>query len=207
MKTCNRNPNEIQVVAVSKEFSLEDIAQVYQEGCRDFGENRIQEALPKVDRAPQDIHWHFIGKLQQNKVKKAIGKFDLIHSVDSAELAYHISQESQKVGVTTKILLQVNTSGETTKQGLSMNQWKEVFGAVIAYSHLSVQGLMTMAPLTENAEAIRDCFRRLSDLKRELSESSGYQLPHLSMGMSHDYGIAIEEGATILRIGRAIFGF
>lgn len=204
-RKCHRSPEEIAVVAISKGSSLEEIVRIYGEGCRAFGENRIQEVLPKIVAAPQDIHWHFVGPLQQNKVKKAIGKFDLIHSVDSNELAYRLSLESQKGGVTTNILLQINTSGEMTKQGFTPSQCKAEFERIIGYPHLCVKGFMTMAPLTDNKTMIRDCFRQLRDLKCELAEATGYPLIHLSMGMSQDYAIAIEEGATLLRIGSAIF--
>lgn len=190
---CGRSPENILLLAVSKGCSLEEILAAYKDGCRDFGESRVQEALEKIENAPKDINWHLIGSLQTNKVKKAIGKFKLIHSVDSYELAEKISNASIKI----PILLQVNTSGESTKHGLSPQENLEKF---FRLPGVSVEGLMTMAPFVENEAVIRDCFVKLRNLRDQ------YGLKHLSMGMSHDWRIAIEEGATILRIGTNIFG-
>lgn len=185
----------IKLVVASKNQPLSKILEVYKSGCRDFGENRIQEVLKKIHDGPPDINWHFIGTLQKNKVHQAIGKFALIHSVDSFELAKKISEANQ----TTPILLQVNTSGESSKHGLSIEAWRPHLEALFSLPHLQIQGLMTMAPHTDDKTLIRQTFRSLRRFGEEL------HLPHLSMGMSHDYEIALEEGATILRIGSAIF--
>lgn len=203
-----RLPEEIELVTVSKNQSLSSILQTYQEGCRDFGESRIQDALEKIDQLPDDIRWHFIGTLQRNKVPQTVGRFQLIHSVDSFELLKKISQTSEKLGKETSVLLQVNTSGESTKHGLPPDDWRELFDRVVGLPMIRVLGLMTMAPLTEDEASIRDCFRRLRLLRDEFRMRSGGAMlfEHLSMGMSHDYPIAIEEGATLLRIGSAIFG-
>lgn len=200
-----RNPEEVQLVAVSKGRSLGEIKDLYAAGCREFGENRVQEALEKMFECQDDIHWHMIGTLQKNKVNKAIGKFALIHSVDTPELALKISQASVEAGIRTRILLQVNTSGEASKHGLNQEQWRECFEQVTSLPGLSVEGLMTMAPNTDDEKIIRRCFADLRQLKEELNLQYGLNMPHLSMGMSHDYPIAIEEGATILRVGSAIF--
>lgn len=204
----DRQPSDITLVAVSKTHPWEQVQPVYQEGCRDFGESRLQEYLQKVPQAPSDVQWHFIGSLQKNKVKRAIGEFALIHSVDSLELAKMINLCSQEAHVCTPILLQVNTSGEASKHGLSSEEWHKAFEEVSALPALSVQGLMTMAPFTSNERAIHSCFSRLREFRDKLQLLAGDKdkLHHLSMGMSHDYVIAIQEGATILRVGSAIFG-
>lgn len=204
---CGRNPSDIALVAVSKNFHWEHVFPAYKAGCRNFGENRVQEALLKIPQAPDDVHWHMIGNLQENKVKKAIGKFVLIHSVDSLELAKKISRHSQEADIVTSILLQANTSGEETKQGLDAEGWKKVFEDLIILPALNIKGLMTMAPFTEDEKKIRNCFAGLRTLRDSLSTMGGnhVNLDHLSMGMSHDYPLAIAEGATILRIGSAIF--
>lgn len=196
---CGRAPKEITLIAVSKGYPWDVVEPAYASGCRDFGESRLQEALPKIDLAPADIRWHLIGTLQKNKVAKAIGIFSLIHSVDTPELATKISQCSEERGVITPILLQVNTSGETTKHGLSQEQWQPHLEALFQLPSIRIEGLMTMAPFVEDEKAIRNCFALLRKMRDKLN------LQHLSMGMSHDYRIAIEEGATLLRIGTAIF--
>lgn len=199
-RNCGRDPSEITLVAVTKGHSWTEIQPAYREGCRDFGENRIPEAREKIAQAPTDVYWHFIGALQKNKVRKAIESFVLIHSVDTFELAKKISDCSIEMNRIARILLQVNTSGELTKQGLSKENWRRNIGKTLELPALSVEGLMTMAPFVEDERVIRNSFIQLRLLRDE------FNLRHLSMGMSHDYPIAIEEGATILRIGTAIFG-
>lgn len=205
---CGRRPEGIEIVAVSKNISPELIGKAYFEGCRDFGESRVQEAMDKIPCLPNDCHWHFIGTLQKNKISKIIGLFDLIHSVDTPELAQKISQFSETRGIVTPILLQVNTSGEQSKHGLSAEAWQQSLESVNRLPSLCIKGLMTMAPLVEDEKVIRACFRKLRHLrdewKSQMREPERFQ--ELSMGMTHDYLIAIEEGATLLRIGTAIFG-
>jgi PLP dependent protein len=205
---CGRDSKEITLIAVSKTFPVEVIQAVYQEGGRDFGENRLQEALAKIPHLPAECHWHLIGTLQSNKVSKAIASFRLIHSVDNPVLARKISQASQEKGVITPVLLQVNTSGEKTKHGLSGEEWERTLENVNQMSHISVEGLMTIAPYTEDQRLIRSCFHRLylwrETWRCQMRNPDVFQ--HLSMGMSNDFLIAIEEGATLLRIGSAIFG-
>lgn len=207
-KGCGRDPKEITLITVSKTHPWEDIKVVYTAGCRDFGENRLQEALEKISDAPKDIHWHLIGTLQKNKVRKAIGEFSLIHSVDSLELAEKISECSQEADVVTSVLLQVNSSGEYTKHGLSCEEWRREFERVLSLPGIAVKGLMTIGPLSRDMALIRQSFRSLRELKEELQQVAEGEatLEHLSMGMSNDYPIAIEEGATLLRIGSAILG-
>lgn len=201
-----RDPNDITLIAVSKTEPIEAILEVYNAGCRDVGESRVQEALPKQQASPKDLRWHFIGTLQANKVRKVIGKFALIHSVDSVDLVRKISAVSDELGLTTDILLQVNISGEDTKHGLSVMQWKTAMPEVLTLPAIRLQGLMTMAPLTEDKASVRSCFAALRTFRDELKASTGKPWPHLSMGMSHDYPLAIQEGATLLRVGTALFG-
>lgn len=204
---CGRKPEEITLIAVSKTYSVQSIQSVYQEGCREFGESRVQEALEKIPELPSDCKWHLIGSLQSNKVGKAIAAFQLIHSVDTFQLAQKISNVSEMRGMTSSILLQVNTSGEVTKHGLSAEEWERALDLVNQLPNIKVEGLMTMAPFTQDQQIIRVCFRKLYQL-REVWRSQMKNptlFHHLSMGMSHDYLIAIEEGATLLRIGAAIF--
>jgi PLP dependent protein len=193
----------VTLIAVSKNRSVEQMMELYRQGCRDFGESRIQEALDKMEKMPTDIRWHLIGTLQKNKVRKAIGKFALVHSVDTPELARKISECSSEAGLTTQILLQANTSGEPSKHGLSPYQWNEAYPKLLKLPNLKIEGLMTMAPLVDDQQLIRRCFSNLRLLRDQLGGSPA--LPILSMGMSHDYRIALEEGATHLRVGTAIF--
>lgn len=202
---CGRDPNEITLVAVSKEHTWLEASAIFEAGCRDFGENRLQEALPKIALAPQEITWHMIGTLQGNKVAKAIDTFAWIHSVDTVELAQKIAKESEKKGKRTRILLQANTSGELSKHGLAADEWVRSFHLISKLPGLDIQGLMTIAPFVEDEAIVRGCFARLRQLKDILEKEGGVSLPHLSMGMTHDYHWAIAEGASFLRIGTALF--
>jgi len=205
---CGRQADDITLIAVSKNYPVSAMEAVYREGGRNFGESRTQEALSKIPLMPSDCRWHLIGTLQSNKVAKVIPLFHLIHSVDSLNLARKISQAGEARGILTSILLQVNTSGETAKHGLSGDAWENALQELNRLPHLRIEGLMTMAPLTEDQETIRGCFRMLRQLRDTWRSrmSDPHVFKHLSMGMSHDYPIAIEEGATLLRIGTAIFG-
>jgi pyridoxal phosphate enzyme (YggS family) len=199
-----RREEEISLVAISKGRSLEEIREAYLLGVRDFGESRVGEALEKIEQLPSDIRWHFIGKLQRNKVSKVIGRFTLIHSVDTVELAEKISHLSFEKGVKTSILLEVNTSGESSKGGLSVQEWEGYYQQLLELKGVNIQGLMTMAPLTENEGIIRHCFCELRLCLQRLQRRGG-ELTTLSMGMSNDFPLAIQEGATLLRIGTALF--
>lgn len=200
-----RDPKSIKIVAVTKNHTLDEVLPAFELGCRDFGENRVQEALPKMEDSPADIRWHFIGTLQKNKVIKVVGEFVLIHSVDTLALAEKISEESVDANITTSILLQVNTSHEASKHGLSPEEWDPLFSALLDLPNLNIEGLMTMAPHTSDEAPIRHTFAALRRFRDHLQHKHSIELPHLSMGMSNDYRIAIEEGATLLRIGHAIF--
>lgn len=194
-----RDPASIQVIAVTKYASLEQMRVAYQMGLRHFGESRLQTALPKMAQLPQDIHWHFIGTLQSNKIGKIVEHFEYIHSVDSVEIATQIARKASKP---LKLFLQVNSSRETTKHGFSEEELVQQVDALLALN-LNFVGLMTMAPLTTDLSVIHDCFKRLRDLKQFLN--SRILLPHLSMGMTQDFPIAIAEGATFVRIGSLLF--
>lgn len=204
-----RDPAQIQLVVVSKNQTIEAIQALFDCGVRHFGESRIQEAEEKQKRLPKEIHWHLIGSLQSKKVPKVVGAYCLIHSVDSLSLATKISKKSIENNIVTEILLEVNTSKEANKHGLTPNELREQFSSFIALPNIRLRGLMTMAAKMhtnsqEEEERVRASFQLLAELKREL----GRELPdfsELSMGMSQDFHIAIEEGATILRVGSLIF--
>jgi pyridoxal phosphate enzyme (YggS family) len=203
-----RKPEEITLVGVSKTKPLEQIQAAYRQGLLEFGENRVQEALPKIaEFHPSDIRWHLIGHLQTNKVGKVVGMFSCIHSVDSLHLAEMLNQHAAKVGVRQPILLQVNISGEVSKEGVHVAEAVDLARQIIGLTHVEVQGLMTVAPLVTDEEETRPIFRALRELRDRLRQEvpeSAWQ--HLSMGMTNDYRVAVEEGATIVRVGRAIFG-
>jgi pyridoxal phosphate enzyme (YggS family) len=191
---------EVTIVAISKSFPLSAVVAAYEAGLREMGENRVQEAAAKIEKAAaQGVQprWHLVGHLQTNKVKTALGLFDIIHSVDSLRLAESISRRAT---ATVPVLLEVNVAGEESKFGLEPRELGETLDRVRALPNLDVQGLMTVAPLAADAEEVRPVFRRL----RELAEA--LELRQLSMGMTDDFEVAVEEGATMVRIGRAIFG-
>lgn len=208
-KSCERsgrNPNELKLIAVSKYFGLDAILEAKNLGLNDFGENRAQELTLKFEKLGNSVTWHFIGTLQKNKVKYVVNSAEYIHSVDSLELLEEINLRSHKINKVQKILLEVKTSEEQTKAGISSEE--ETFKLAIRSSELEnikLVGLMTMAPLTDNEMIIRKSFEDLRKLKDKIN-SKGYNLTELSMGMTSDFEIAIEEGATMLRIGSAIFG-
>jgi len=193
-----RSPDEVTIVAVSKGFPPEAVRQAVAAGLRDIGENRVQEAAAKIPLlADLPITWHMVGHLQTNKVKTALKLFAIIHSVDSLRLAEFLSRHAQGP---IPILLEVNVAGEASKFGFAPEEVPRAAAAIARLPNLDVRGLMTVAPLTANPEEVRPFFRRL----RELRDALG--LRELSMGMTDDFEVAIEEGATIVRLGRAIFG-
>jgi PLP dependent protein len=203
-----REPEEITLVAVSKTVPVQLVQMAYNLGVVDFGENRVQDALPKIaEFHPQDVRWHMIGHLQSNKSGKVIGPFYCVQSVDSLHLAQTLNRQAGDHRTRLPILLQVNISGEASKEGMTPVETPEIARQILALPHLDVQGLMTIAPLVEDPEEVRPVFRGLRMLRdqlRDMMPQGTWQ--HLSMGMTDDYRIAIEEGATIARIGRAIFG-
>ncbi len=205
-KRSGRKPDEVKLIAVSKYFGVDSIIEAKNCGLTDFGENRAQELTLKFEKLGDSVTWHFIGTLQKNKVKYAVKAAELIHSVDSLELVEEINLRSEKLGKVQKILLEVKTSEEETKSGLETEN--EILVLVKRCSELKnveLKGLMTMAPLTDDTNIIRKSFRDLFNLKDRIN-NKGYNLTELSMGMTSDFEIAIEEGATMIRIGSAIFG-
>jgi len=207
-----RKPDDVTLVAVSKTFPPEAVLDGYAAGMRHFGENRVQEAADKIRavqaKAPQ-ASWHLIGHLQRNKVKEAVELFSLIHSVDSFRLAETISRRSEALGRRMPILLELNLTGEDARSGMQLDDsaafWREA-EQICALPGVQPQGLMTMASFSPRAEDARPVFERLRGLRGELAARLGGEWPQLSMGMSGDFAVAIEEGATLVRIGRAIFG-
>lgn len=200
-----RKASEIELVAVSKYQLGSRIREVMEEGLTLFGESRIQEAASKIPLLPAKLHWHFIGHLQSNKIRKALPLFELFHSVDSLDLALAMNRIAEEMGRFPRVLLEVNVSGEASKHGFSPISLKSSLDQLLRLSRLQVEGFMTMAPLTKDPETTRPYFAQLRELRDEAAHEFGIPLSSLSMGMSHDFEIAIEEGATLVRIGSAIF--
>ncbi|HVI84866.1 MAG TPA: YggS family pyridoxal phosphate-dependent enzyme [bacterium] len=201
-----RRPESVQLVAVTKTVGPERIREAVACGLRVFGENRVQEARAKVSEVP-GVSWHLIGSLQRNKIKEALRLFEVIHSVDSVGLAEELSRRSMERGTRrAEVLLQVNISQEPQKHGVAPEEAERVVGAVLELQGLRLRGLMGMAPLVETPEAARPSFRRLRELRDRLGEAFPEAgVCELSMGMTDDFEVAIEEGATIVRVGRALF--
>ena len=201
-----RDISEIKLIAVSKNFGVEDIEQAYNEGVRDFGENRAQELDIKYLRLGNKITWHFIGNLQRNKVRFVVNSAEYIHSVDSLLIATEINKRAGLINKIQKVLLQINTTNEETKSGLTdYNEIKDLANYCIDFPNVELIGLMTIGPLTNDKSLIRKSFSQLRKLKNRLI-ADNININELSMGMTSDYEIAIEEGSTMLRIGSAIFG-
>ncbi len=203
-----RERAEVELIAVSKTKPVSMLAQLYEHGCRDFGENKVQELVEKYETLPKDIRWHMIGHLQRNKVKYIVDKVFLIHSVDSLRLAEEISKEACKKNVTVNILIEVNVAQEETKFGLKTDETAELIRQISVLPGICVKGLMTIAPYVENAEENRQYFRKLKQLYVDIMHKNidNISMGSLSMGMSGDYLVAVEEGATYVRVGTSIFG-
>lgn len=204
--TAGRNPGEVGLVAVSKTQTAEAVREVFNGGQTIFGENRVQEILAKAPLLPAAVCWHLIGHLQKNKIRKVLPVVDLIHGVDSAELARDIDRIAAELGLFPRVLLEVNVSGEGTKFGFKPEVLREQIGELLALQRVQVEGLMTIAPYAEEAETARPFFVRLRELRDEIAVKTATPLPTLSMGMSGDFEVAIAEGSTLVRIGTAIFG-
>lgn len=201
-----RSAKEVKLVAVSKTYPPEIIREAMEAGQRVFGENRVQDAVTKIDALPPDLEWHLIGHLQTNKVRKVIGRFALFHGVDNTSLALQMNRIAGEFGVTARVLLEVNISGEESKFGFAPASLPAAMEELLPLPHLRIEGLMTMAPFSENPESARPVFEGLRKLRDALSAATGHPLRELSMGMSGDFEQGIAEGATIVRIGSAIFG-
>jgi PLP dependent protein len=208
VQRAGRQLDEVTLVAVSKTKPVAMVEMAFRLGVTDFGENRVQEALPKIAAfRPQGLRWHMIGHLQSNKAGKVVNSFDCVQSVDSLSLARLLNRHATQNNIRLPALLEVNVSGEESKEGMAPGELRKLARQIVALPSLDVQGLMTIAPLVDDAEEVRPVFRAL----RELRDQLRHEVPdcawhHLSMGMTDDYRVAIEEGATIVRIGRAIFG-
>ncbi|WP_027621578.1 YggS family pyridoxal phosphate-dependent enzyme [Acetivibrio clariflavus] len=203
-----RKAEDIMLVAVSKTVEPEKIIKAIDEGITELGENRVQELVQKYDIINRDCNWHLIGHLQTNKVKYIIDKVKLIHSVDRYSLAAEINNRAKKIGKKVDILVQVNISGEQSKFGVAGKEALELIRQIAELENLSVRGLMTIAPYTENPEAVRYVFSGLRKLSIDIEKENinNINMEYLSMGMSNDFEVAIEEGANIVRIGTALFG-
>lgn len=207
-RRAGRDRREVKLIAVSKTKPLELLLEAYDAGIRDFGENRVQELMEKMPSMPEDVRWHMIGHLQRNKVKYIVGKVWMIHSVDSLELAEEISKEAVKQQVKVRILLEVNVAEEESKFGVTVQEAVSLAEAVAKLPGIQIEGLMTIAPYVENQEENRIHFRKLKQLSVDIYSKNidNISMNVLSMGMTGDYSVAVEEGATCVRVGTGIFG-
>ncbi|MCH7548453.1 MAG: YggS family pyridoxal phosphate-dependent enzyme [Candidatus Krumholzibacteriota bacterium] len=201
-----REAGEVTVVAVTKTFGADMVDAVVDAGVGDVGENRLQEFLAKAEGVARSCRWHLVGHLQRNKARRAVGRFHLIHSIDSVRLAESVARIGEEMDEATRILLQVNTSGEGTKSGFAPEELSAVAGRIGTLPYIDLLGLMTIGPVTMDPDSTRRCFQELRALCARARDATGLSLPELSMGMSGDFEMAIEEGATIVRLGRVITG-
>lgn len=201
-----RAAGDVQLIAVSKKQDAEKVRGAFDAGQPIFGESRVQEARAKIPLLPSAVRWHFIGHLQKNKIRHALALFEMFHSIDSLALAQDVQRIAEEEGVRPRVLLEVNVAGEGSKFGFSPAKLKEEMEALLQLGRLEIEGLMTIPPFAPEAEASRPFFVELRELRDELERAFALRLPQLSMGMSGDYEVAIEEGATFVRVGTAIFG-
>ena len=201
-----RAVDEIQLIAISKTHDAGKVRAAYQAGQSLFGESRVQEARAKIPELPSDLRWHFVGHLQKNKIRHALPLFELFHSVDSLALAQEISRIADEEGMHPRVLLEVNVAGEASKFGFARTALRGEMERLLALRRLTIEGLMTIPPLAPEAEASRKFFVQLRELRDGLESEFQMKLPRLSMGMTNDFAIAVEEGATLVRVGTAIFG-
>ena len=207
-KRAGRKPEDILLIAVTKGVRVDRIREAIDAGAHNLGESRVQEAIPKISTLGKTVSWHFIGHLQKNKVKYIVGEVDLIHSVDSIELSEEISRRAQKRGVVQDVLLEINISGEKGKFGVLPSEVSDTVKAITKFKDISLKGIMTVPPYSDNPEDSRPYFRRMREMRDEIVRTglSPQDFRELSIGMSSDFEIGIEEGATLVRIGTAIFG-
>ena len=206
---CNRagrSPEEVQLVAVGKKFTADVIREAADCGLTLFGENRVQEAKAKIPDCPGHLRWHFIGNLQTNKCRDAVALFDMLHAIDSLHLARELNKRCEQAAKVMPVLLEVNVSGEGSKHGFTSETAVNAMEAFFDFPQLELHGLMTMAPYSRQPESSRPYFQKLCEVKAACEDKLGAPLPELSMGMSGDYEIAIEEGATLIRLGTTLFG-
>lgn len=206
--SCGRNPEDVTLIAVSKTKPVSAVLEAIECGMCDFGENKVQELCDKIEAVPDHVRWHLIGHLQTNKVKYIIGKTFLIHSVDSMRLAQKIQDEAAKKQADVDILIQVNVANEATKFGFTIEEAPKAIEEIAKFPNVHIKGLMTIAPFSETGAENRQIFRKLRQLSVDISDKNidNVNMSVLSMGMSHDFTTAIEEGATYVRVGTNIFG-
>ena len=207
-KKAGRSVDEVTLIAVSKTKPYTDIEEALKSGTLDYGENKVQEMCEKYEILPKNIRWHMIGHLQRNKVKYLVGKTELIHSVDSIRLAEQIEKEYAKNGETANILIEVNMAQEESKFGITSQETEELIRKISTFEHIRIKGLMTIAPYTDNPESNRVYFRQMKKLSVDIRDKNidNVSMDVLSMGMTGDYQVAIEEGSTMVRVGTGIFG-
>ena len=201
-----RSPDEVELVAITKTHPAEKVREAIEAGQRLFGESRVQEARAKIPELPSNVRWHFVGHLQKNKIRHALPLFEMFHGVDSFTLAQDMNRIADEEGLHPRILLEVNVGGEGSKFGFSPEKLHDQMEELLALPRLSMLGLMTIPPLAEEAEASRKYFVQLRELRDRLEAEFRVDLAQLSMGMTQDFAIAVEEGATLVRVGTAIFG-
>jgi len=201
-----RPVTEIELVAITKKHPAEKVREAVEAGHTLFGESRVQEARAKIPELPSNLRWHFVGHLQKNKIRHALPLFELFHGVDSLALAQEVDRIAADEGEHPRVLLEVNVAGEGSKFGFKAETLRAEIGSLLALPRLSIEGLMCIPPLTEEAEASRRFFVQLREMRNSLEKEFDVKFPHLSMGMTQDFWIAVEEGATLVRVGTAIFG-
>ncbi len=207
-KKCGRDPSEVTLIAVSKTKPLEDLKEAYDAGARDFGENKVQELTAKMPNLPSDIRWHMIGHLQRNKVKYIAGEVELIHSVDSFRLAEEINIQAKRKKIIIPALIEINIGDEESKFGVRPDEAKELCKEISELDSIHIEGLMTVAPAADDPEEVRRYFRKMHELFLDIKSENidNVEMKILSMGMTNDYKVAIEEGSTMVRVGTGIFG-
>jgi pyridoxal phosphate enzyme (YggS family) len=201
-----RAVNEIELVAITKTHPAEKVREAVEAGHSVFGESRVQEARAKIPELPSNLRWHFVGHLQKNKIRHALPLFELFHGVDSLALAHEMNRIAAEDGERPRLLLEVNVAGEGSKFGFKAETLRAEIGSLLALPRLLIEGLMCIPPLAEEAEVSRKFFVQLRELRDSLEKEFDVTFPHLSMGMTQDFSIAVEEGATLVRVGTAIFG-
>jgi PLP dependent protein len=201
-----RSINDVELVAITKTHPVEKVREAIDAGQALFGESRVQEARAKIPELPSNVRWHLVGHLQKNKIRHALPLFEMIHSADSLELAQEMNRIAQEEGLHPRVLLEVNVAGEASKFGFQPDKLRQQMETLLVLPRLSIEGLMCIPPLVEETEGAREYFVQLRELRDSLENECNVKLPRLSMGMTNDFLIAVEEGATLVRVGTAIFG-
>jgi pyridoxal phosphate enzyme (YggS family) len=205
-KKAGRSPDDIELVAVSKTHDAGRVREAIAAGQQLFGESKVQEARAKIPELPSNLRWHFIGHLQKNKIRHALPLFELFHGIDSLDLARDMNRIAEETGSRPRVLLEVNVAGEGSKFGFKPDQVRRDLGSLLALPRLTIEGLMTIPPLAPEPEPSTKFFVELRQLRDQLQSEFGVSLPQLSMGMTNDFSVAVEQGATLVRVGTAIFG-